>query len=73
MFGYVATSDYYLSRGLRQIGPVLPVDLVVDFDRRVAEKPFRSRNSMIEEALRHFVDCPMADWEAGDHPTIPQP
>jgi metal-responsive CopG/Arc/MetJ family transcriptional regulator len=63
----VATSDYYLGRGLRQIGTALPVDLVVEFDRRVAEVSFRSRNSMITEALRHFLECPIADWNAGDH------
>jgi hypothetical protein len=22
---------------------------------------------MIAEALRHFLECPNADWEAGDH------
>lgn len=49
----VATTDYYLNRGLRQIGTALPVELVVEFDRRVAEIPFRSKNSMIAEALRH--------------------
>jgi metal-responsive CopG/Arc/MetJ family transcriptional regulator len=67
----VASSEYYLNRGLRQVAPVLPVNLVVEFDRRVAEKPFRSRTSMIEEALRHFLICPDANWEAGDHPSIP--
>jgi metal-responsive CopG/Arc/MetJ family transcriptional regulator len=63
----VARSDYYLGRGLRQIGTALPVDLVVEFDRRVAEVTFRSRNSMISEALRHFLECPNADWTANDH------
>lgn len=64
---HVATSDYYLGRRLRQIGTALPVDLVVEFDRRVADASFRSRNSMITEALRHFLECPNADWNAGDH------
>jgi metal-responsive CopG/Arc/MetJ family transcriptional regulator len=63
----MSTAEGYLRRGLRQIGPALPVDLVVEFDRRVNERPFRSRTSMIAEALRHFLECPNADWEAGDH------
>lgn len=64
----MSSAEGYLRRGLRQIGPALPVELIVDFDERVAEKPFRSRTSMITEALRHFLQCPQADWEAGDHP-----
>jgi metal-responsive CopG/Arc/MetJ family transcriptional regulator len=67
-FPLVSSASGYLKRGLRQIGPALPVDLIVEFDRRVCERPFRSRTSMIAEALRHFLDCPDADWEAGDHP-----
>ena len=63
----MSSAQGYLKRGLRQIGPTLPVDLVVEFDRRVNEIPFRSRTSMITEALRHFLECPAADWEAGDH------
>ena len=35
-------------------------------------KPFRSRNSILEKAIRHFLNCPHADWEAGDHLTIPE-
>lgn len=69
MLADVATSDYYLARGLRQIGTALPVKLVVEFDRKVAEIPFRSRNSMIAEALSRFLECPAADWQAGDHPS----
>lgn len=65
----MATSDYYLARGLRQTGTALPVTLVVEFDRKVAETPFRSRNSMIAEAMSHFLVCPEADWRAGDHPS----
>ena len=57
----------YSRRGLRQIGPALPVDLVVEFDRRVNEHRLRSGTSMITEALRLFMECPCADWEAGDH------
>ena len=66
----MARSDYYLGRGLRQIGTALPVDLIVEFDRRVAEVTFRSRNSMITEALRHFLECPNADWTASDHASL---
>ena len=65
----MSSAEGYLKRGLRQVGPVLPVRLIVEFDRKVAEKPFRSRTSMIEEALHRFLDCPLANWEAGDHPT----
>jgi hypothetical protein len=43
----VALSDYYLGRGLRQIGASLPVDLVVEFDLRIGDGPFRSRSSMM--------------------------
>lgn len=64
----VSSAEGYLKRGLRQIGPALPVDLIVEFDQRVAEKPFRSRTSVIAEALCHFLNCPQANWEAGDHP-----
>jgi metal-responsive CopG/Arc/MetJ family transcriptional regulator len=66
----MSSSEGYLKRGLRQIGHVLPVKLIVEFDRRVNEKPFRSRTSMVEEAIRHFLVCPNANWEAGDHPKI---
>lgn len=65
----MSSAEGYLKRGLRQIGPVLPVRLIVEFDLKVAEKPFRSRTSMIEEAFRHFLDCPLANWEAEDRPT----
>ncbi|GEM_PF-6760803 len=61
---------YFLKRGLRRVSLALPVKLLVAFDLRVNTIPFRSRNSMIEEALQHFLDCPDADWAAGDQPSV---
>jgi len=49
----------------------VPIEVLVEFDLRVIEIPFRSRNSMINEAVRHFLVCPNADWESGDHPAMP--
>ena len=61
-----STNDY-LARGLRRVVTYLPTKDVVAFDRRVAEIPFRSRNSVIIEAIRHFLECADANWRAGDH------
>ena len=60
----VPGADYYLARGMRQINAALPVELLVELDRRVDEVPFRFRNSLIIEAIRHFLTCPDAEWEA---------
>lgn len=65
----VPSTDDYLDRGLRRVVAFLPVHALVSFDLRVTEIPYRSRNSMINEAIRHFLCCPNADWEAGDHPS----
>ena len=62
----VPSTDDYLDRGLRRVVTYLPAHEVVTFDRRVAEIPSRSRNSVIIEAIRHFLSCPGANWEAGD-------
>jgi metal-responsive CopG/Arc/MetJ family transcriptional regulator len=62
------TASYYLSRGLRRVALALPAAVLVALDRRVSEVRFRSRNSVITEAIRHFLSCPDADWTCGDHP-----
>jgi metal-responsive CopG/Arc/MetJ family transcriptional regulator len=62
------TAKYYLDRGLRSVDVALPVHLLAEFDRRVAEISFRSRNSMLAEAVLHFMTCDRADWLAGDQP-----
>lgn len=67
MVSTVRSANDYLDRGLRRVVTYLPVHDVVALDRRVAEIPFRSRNSVIIEAIRHFFGCPSANWEAGDH------
>ena len=36
----MSSAEDYLKRGLRQIGPVLPVRLIVELDRSVAESLF---------------------------------
>ncbi|MEX2624723.1 MAG: ribbon-helix-helix domain-containing protein [Acidimicrobiia bacterium] len=63
-----SSTAYWLSRGFRIISMALPVDLVVEFDRRVHEEPFRSRWSLATRALRHYLDCPDADWEPPKNP-----
>jgi metal-responsive CopG/Arc/MetJ family transcriptional regulator len=67
----VRNEAYYLERGLRRVALALPVDLLVEFDQRVLEIPYRSRNSMLTEAVQHFLTCPAADWKSGDHPPGP--
>lgn len=67
MFVSVPNAAYYLERGRRRVSTSLPVELLVEFDRWTAERPFRSRSSMIIEAVRHFLACPSADWETGDY------
>ena len=59
---------YYLGRGLRRVALALPVEVLIEFDLQVNEVRFRSRNAMITEAIQHFLACPNADWELGDHP-----
>jgi hypothetical protein len=63
------SAKYYLKRGLRSVDVALPVHLLADFDRRVAEVSFRSRNSMLAEAILHFMTCERANWQAGDQPS----
>ncbi|HJQ95159.1 MAG TPA: hypothetical protein VJ935_05555 [Acidimicrobiia bacterium] len=63
----MSSAEGYLRRGLRQIGPALHVDLVVEFDRRVNQHQFRSRTSMVIEACV-FCSIAHANWDAGDHP-----
>ena len=58
---------YYLKRGLRRAAVALPAEVVAAFDLRVDEVPHRSRNSMLVEAVRHFMVCEKANWDAGDH------
>jgi len=54
--------DYYLRRGLRRVSVAFPSEVLVEWDRRVTEDPFRSRSAMITRAVVHFMFCPEADW-----------
>jgi hypothetical protein len=63
-----AGDAYYLTRGLRRAAVALPAEALAAFDRRVNEVPHRSRNSMLVEAVRHFMTCEEAEWRAGDQP-----
>lgn len=54
--------DYYLGRGLRRVSVAFPAEVLVEWDRRVTENPFRSRSAMITRAVLHFMTCPEADW-----------
>lgn len=75
--GPVATTEkkrdaaYYLGRGLRRASLALPAEILVELDRRVAQVAFRSRNSVITEAIRHFLVCSDANWTCGDHQPSP--
>lgn len=57
---------YYLSRGLRQMSVAIPIKLAVEFDAHVRRIPFRSRSLMVARALRHYLECPDADWSGPD-------
>ncbi|MGH9896269.1 MAG: ribbon-helix-helix domain-containing protein, partial [bacterium] len=63
--------DYYLKRGLRRVSLAFPADVLVEFDRRVAEKPFTSRSAMVTRAVVHFMTCQDADWMELDQPSQP--
>ncbi len=61
---------YFLERGLRRVTVAVPVEVLVAFDLRVNLVSFRSRNSMVNEAMKHFLACHDADWAAGDQPSV---
>ena len=63
-----SSTVYYLRRGLRSTNVAIPVDLIVAFDDRVRQRPFRSRSMMVARAMRHFLVCFDADWSGPDEP-----
>jgi metal-responsive CopG/Arc/MetJ family transcriptional regulator len=58
----LGSSEYYLRQGRRIVSIIFPTELVAEFDRRVHEGGFRTRSSIATRALRHYMDCPDADW-----------